>query len=44
VKGCGKTGAAAALANNGSQSPMDKSEMMSDSTDENSPQMTKKEM
>jgi hypothetical protein len=41
VKGCGKTGQAAA-ANAGSQSPLDKSEVMSDSTDDG-PEITKKE-
>ena len=38
MKGCGKPAKA------GSQSPVDKSEVMSDSTEDNSPEMMKKEL
>jgi len=46
VKGCGKSPTnGSSNANNGdSQSPVDKSEVMSDSTEDNSPQMMKKEL
>lgn len=44
MKGCGKSGGGnATAANGGSQSPLDRSEMMSDSTDD-SPEMAKKEV
>lgn len=43
VKGCGKSGGGAALAGVGSQSPVDKSELLSDSADD-SPELPKKEM
>jgi len=44
VKGCGKSPTTGTSnANGDSQSPVDKSEVMSDSTDGNSPQMVKKE-
>jgi len=45
VKGCGKSPANGTLnANGDSQSPVDKSEVMSDSTEDNSPEMMKKEL
>jgi hypothetical protein len=45
VKGCGKSPTnGGPNANGGSQSPVDKSELMSDSTEDNSPQMMKKEL
>lgn len=43
MKGCGKSGAAAANANGGSTSPVEK-EAMSDSAEDNSPEMMKKEL
>ncbi|KAK6586362.1 hypothetical protein PZA11_001419 [Diplocarpon coronariae] len=45
VKGCGK-GASTGTSNpnGGSQSPVDRSEVMSDSTEENSPEMSKKDL
>jgi len=43
VKGCGKPTATASAATRGSQSPLDKSEIMSDSTD-GSPALLKKEL
>jgi len=42
VKGCGKS-PTTGNANGGSQSPVDKSEVMSDSTEDNSPDVMKKE-
>ncbi len=42
MKGCGKTGQST-IVNNGSQSPLDKSEIMSDGTDD-SPELAKKEL
>lgn len=45
VKGCGtKAANGAANTNGGSQSPVDKSEIMSDSTNDESPEMVKKEL
>lgn len=45
VKGCGKSPTNGTTnANGGSQSPVDKSEVMSDSTEDNSPEMLKKEL
>lgn len=45
VKGCGKTTTnGASNANGESLSPVDKSEVMSDSTEDNSPEMTKKDL
>ncbi|KAH8684633.1 hypothetical protein BGZ60DRAFT_523842 [Tricladium varicosporioides] len=44
VKGCGKPGNSASNANGGSQSPVDKSEVMSDSTEGHSPEIAKKEI
>jgi hypothetical protein len=45
VKGCGKSPTiGASNANGDSQSPVDKSEVMSDSTEDNSPEMMKKEL
>lgn len=41
VKGCGSSKSGAA---NTSQSPIEKNEVMSDSTEDNSPEMTKKEI
>lgn len=43
VKGCGK-GNGVSNSNGGSQSPVDKSEVMSDSADETSPEIMKKEL
>ena len=43
MKGCGKSPTnGTSNANGGSQSPVDKSEVTSDSTEDNSPQMKKK--
>jgi uncharacterized Zn-finger protein len=44
VKGCGKNPANGVVQTTGSQSPLEKSEVMGDSTDDNSPEMTKKEI
>jgi len=45
VKGCGKSPTnGTSNANGDSQSPVDKSEVMSDSTEDNSPEMMKKEL
>lgn len=44
MKGCGKPSNGNAAASGGSQSPIDKSEVMSDSADDSSPVMAKKEL
>jgi len=44
VKGCGKSPTNGTNAARGSQSPVDKSEVMSDSAEDNSPEMMKKEL
>ncbi|TVY52313.1 Transcriptional regulator prz1 [Lachnellula cervina] len=44
VKGCGKSSDDTSITNGGSQSPIDKSEVMSDSTEDSSPKMLKKEL
>jgi len=44
VKGCGKDTTEATNKNGTSQSPVDKAEVMSDSTDDNSPEMARKEL
>ena len=43
MKGCGKSPTTGNV-NGGSQSPVDKSEVMSDSTEDNSPDVMKKEL
>ncbi|PBP27241.1 transcription factor Zn, C2H2 [Diplocarpon rosae] len=45
VKGCGKGASTGTLnSNGGSQSPIDRSELMSDSNEDNSPEMSKKDL
>jgi hypothetical protein len=44
VKGCGKSATGGPNLNGGSQSPVDKNEVMSDSTEDNSPEMAKKDL
>jgi hypothetical protein len=44
VKGCGKNTTEGTNQNGTSQSPVEKSEVMSDSTEDNSPEMARKEL